>query len=108
SEVLEMKRHPFIAALVFGVGVVTLGATPRAGEPPRGSPDSAHADHWALLDQYCTDCHNTTDWAGGIALDVMDHDRVHDEAETWEKVIRKLRGGLMPPPGRKQPEASQL
>ncbi len=27
--------------------------------------------HWAMLDDYCVKCHNTTDWAGEMALDAM-------------------------------------
>jgi hypothetical protein len=38
-------------------------------------------------------------------LDKMDLQRVPENAETWEKVIRKLRGGMMPPTGRARPTA---
>src|SRR5207253_6094136 len=42
--------------------------------------------------------------AGNLVLEGIDPARVADNAETWEKVVRKLRGGLMPPPGRPRPE----
>src|ERR687887_249633 len=58
---------------------------------------------WAVIEKYCFECHNTTDWAGGIAFDTMSMDDVPAEAETWEKAIRRLRGRLMPPPGKPQP-----
>jgi Protein of unknown function (DUF1592)/Protein of unknown function (DUF1588)/Protein of unknown function (DUF1585)/Protein of unknown function (DUF1587)/Protein of unknown function (DUF1595) len=57
-----------------------------------------------LTHTYCVKCHNTTDWAGGWAVDAMD--LVHpsgEDAELWEKAINKLRGRLMPPAGEKQP-----
>src|ERR1700704_1026066 len=57
----------------------------------------------AILDQYCVTCHNERAKTGGLALDKMDLDHVGDGAETWEKVVRKLRGGMMPPQGRPRP-----
>ena len=73
-------------------------------------PASA-ADHWSLLSNYCSDCHNATDWAGGVAFDTMTPDGIPADAKVWEAAVRKLRGHLMPPPGSPQPkpeEASQF
>ncbi len=74
----------------------------------RPHAEVAHADvakeKWAFLDQYCSKCHNTTDWAGGIAFDSLTADNIPDDAETWEKAVRKLRGRLMPPAGNPQPD----
>jgi hypothetical protein len=64
---------------------------------------AADEQHWKLLTDSCEKCHNTTDWAGGVAFDVLDHDNIAEDAETWEKAVRKLRGRLMPPPGNPQP-----
>ena len=63
-----------------------------------------------MVEQYCVGCHNTTDWAGQLALDAVDHSHaaIPAEAETWEKVIKRLRGRLMPPPGEKRPSNEQL
>ena len=55
------------------------------------------------IEHYCSECHNTTDWAGGLALNTLDPAHVHDDAESWEKVVRKLRAGMMPPPGKPRP-----
>lgn len=54
---------------------------------------------WHLIEGYCFECHNSEDWAGSIAFDLMDPAQVPANAEIFEEVIRKLRGGLMPPPG---------
>ena len=54
----------------------------------------------ALLDRYCVACHNEKLKTAGLALDKMDAGHAPAEAETWEKVIRKLRTGEMPPAGR--------
>jgi hypothetical protein len=56
-----------------------------------------------LTQSYCVKCHNTTDWAGGWALDTMDLAHPDQDQELWEKAIGKLRGRLMPPAGQKQP-----
>lgn len=70
---------------------------------------SAHAaDVAGVVGKYCEKCHNTTDWAGGVAFDTLSADNVADDAETWEKAVRKLRGGLMPPPGNPQPSHEQV
>jgi len=58
----------------------------------------------ALIDQYCVGCHNQKAKIGGLALDQVDLSRPADSAETLEKVIRKLRAGMMPPAGAKRPD----
>jgi uncharacterized protein DUF1592/uncharacterized protein DUF1588/uncharacterized protein DUF1587/uncharacterized protein DUF1585/uncharacterized protein DUF1595 len=60
------------------------------------------------MDQYCITCHNEKLKTGGLALDGMDVEHVGKAPEIWEKVIRKIRAGLMPPSGRKRPERSAL
>lgn len=60
-------------------------------------------ERWDLLDQYCVDCHNLEDWAGGIAFDALSTDDIYENTETWEAAIRKMRGRLMPPPGNDRP-----
>jgi cytochrome c551/c552 len=57
----------------------------------------------ALLNQYCVTCHNAKLKTGGLELDKLDLDRAGANAETWEKVARKLRAGLMPPAGAPRP-----
>jgi len=69
---------------------------------PEG-PAPAAGDHAGFLNYYCGKCHNSTDWAGGVAFDTLSMDTVGEDAETWEHAVRKLRGQLMPPAGNKQP-----
>jgi hypothetical protein len=77
--------------------------------PPAGTVASTPPPkHWGVLDKYCTNCHNTTDWAGGIAFDALSADDIASEAETWEKAIRKLDTGMMPPAGKPRPERAVL
>src|SRR5690349_10268472 len=65
---------------------------------------SSIAPNWKMLESYCQECHNATDWAGGVAFDTMAPEDAASDAEVWEKAVRKMRGSLMPPPGKKQPD----
>jgi mono/diheme cytochrome c family protein len=58
----------------------------------------------AILSTYCVGCHNQRLASGGLALDVNDLSHVGDNPVVWEKVVRKLRAGLMPPAGRPRPD----
>ena len=62
----------------------------------------------AFLKQYCLTCHNSRARTGGLALDALDPARVGPHAETWEKVVRKLRTGMMPPSGAPRPDRARL
>ena len=79
------------------------GGSPPAPVPAQAALDAVADQQWALLDQYCVECHNADDYSGNLALDLMDHDNLLRDAETWEKVVRKLRGSMMPPPGQERP-----
>jgi len=64
--------------------------------------------HRAMVNTYCVTCHNTRLKTGGLALDGEVLDRLNgqsagDDAQVWEKALRKLRGHQMPPPGTPQP-----
>jgi mono/diheme cytochrome c family protein len=80
-------------------GVATVGAAVFLW-PQRHSPE----EQWAVVEQYCVECHNGNDLAGGRAFDAMAPDRIGEHAETWELAIRKLRAGLMPPGGGPRPD----
>ncbi len=60
----------------------------------------------AVLDKYCVTCHNQRLKTGGLTLDNMDLGKVPAQAEVWEKVVRKLRSGTMPPAGMPRPDAA--
>ena len=62
----------------------------------------------ALFDRYCVTCHNERLQTAGLMLDRLDVSRVHANAETLEKVVRKLRSGQMPPEGRPRPDAEAI
>jgi hypothetical protein len=60
----------------------------------------------AQLDRYCVSCHNQRLKTAGLELDRLDPGVVRQNAGTWEKVVRKLRTGAMPPAGSRRPDAA--
>jgi hypothetical protein len=107
-----MKRLFTVCALLAAVTVSR--AMPQAGRATPAAPQTGPAvagsseQYHALVTTYCTGCHNTRAKTGGLALDVMNFDAVANDAQVWEKVVRKLRGRLMPPPGAKQPSQQEV
>ena len=100
------------ASVLFVVllAVIVRSAAPSAdaqapATPVAATPVSAEA---AFVNQYCIGCHNQRAKIGGLALDTLDVSRVGPASETWEKVVKKIRTGMMPPSGAKRPERSAL
>jgi cytochrome c551/c552 len=62
----------------------------------------------ALLTQYCVTCHNEKSKTAGLMLDKLDASHPGDHAEVWEKVVRKIRAGMMPPSGAPRPARAEL
>jgi mono/diheme cytochrome c family protein len=72
-------------------------------------PEATTADpQTAIVKQYCTGCHSERGKAGGLSLASFDAGAAAQHAEVAEKMIRKLRAGMMPPPGARRPEESAL
>ena len=77
----------------------------RAASPEQpGAPATAAATGQALVDQYCLRCHNDRALRGGLSLDGIALDAVADHVEVWERAVRKLRAGAMPPAGAPRPD----
>ncbi len=68
---------------------------------PAASPSAAHR---ATLDRYCVTCHNERLKTAGLRLDAVNVSDPTADPETWEKVIRKIRSGAMPPAGSPRPD----
>ena len=100
-----MKRALLAAALLFG-GIVTpvLMGAPQAPAPAGASPalKSPPADD-AFVQQYCLSCHNARAKTGGLTLEGLDPANTVGHTDVWEKVVRKVRTGMMPPDGAPKP-----
>ena len=75
-----------------------------AGQTASGELTPIPADYRAMLDRYCVTCHNERLQTANLALDLAAFGHVDQDTDGWEKVIRKLRSGAMPPAGRPRPE----
>src|SRR5712691_79130 len=83
-----------------------LAAPPQ--QQPSGSTPAATMPQRALLDKYCATCHNEKLKTGGLSLQAADVADPPADAQTWEKVVRKLRVGAMPPQGMPRPDKPVL
>ena len=92
-----------LALLSYGSTGALRAALP---VPQQQAGSSAITEHQALINQYCVTCHNQRTKTAGLTLDTMNLAEVGKDAKIWEEAVRKLRGGMMPPPGARQPEKS--
>ena len=93
-----------VAAGVAGI-LFLAAASPVSAQHLTGAAATG-AGARALLDRYCVTCHNERLRTAGLALDAVDPAQVADAPEIWEKVVRKLRTGMMPPAPRPRPDAA--
>ena len=82
--------------------------TPPADEAHSQLPEGGAPTEFQFFDHYCGKCHNSTDWAGGVAFETLQPEDLYDDAKVWEGAIQKMRGRLMPPPGKPQPSQEEI
>jgi mono/diheme cytochrome c family protein len=108
---VKIRRFATAGLIVLWVAVV-LRAHPAPPAPLQQALSPAHASdaasQRALVDRYCVTCHNAKLKTANLLLDGLDLARLGDHAETGEKVVRKLRAGLMPPTGMPRPDPATL
>ena len=92
--------------LLAGVVLAMLAAAGRAGAEQAAPVAASAAPERALLDRYCVACHNERLRTAGLQLDTADVAHVAADPALWEKVVRKLRAGAMPPAPRPRPDAA--
>jgi mono/diheme cytochrome c family protein len=107
-----MKCALMAAAGVAALGTVLFAQPPAPARPPlavshKPTPPAA-APSPDIVQKYCVGCHSDKGKAGGLSLVDFDPARAEQQAETTERMIRKLRAGMMPPPGARRPEADAL
>jgi mono/diheme cytochrome c family protein len=110
GKTFTMKRPLLLGALLALIATAQAQTRPAAGSPPAAAATTAGSSEQAkaTIGAYCTTCHSSRAKIGGLALDNLNVDAVANDAAIWEKAVRKLRGGLMPPPGAKQPEQKEV
>jgi hypothetical protein len=119
---MQAKQILSTALITVAAGMGVLGTAAFADEAPKPKAEAAPlgeaappgeapaqgAVDWAFFEKYCTDCHNATDWAGGVAFDTLTPEGVPEDAKVWEAAVRKMRGRLMPPPNKPQPQQHDI
>ena len=98
------------AAALLGSGVAAQQASrPPARTPPKpAAPALSVESQNQLVGQYCATCHSERGKAGGLTLAGFDGAAIDQRPDVAEKMIRKLRTGMMPPPSARRPDAAAI
>jgi hypothetical protein len=91
----------------IGVAYLTAPEPQSLAEAPAQLVASADSQR-ALLDQYCVSCHSEALQTGGLQLETINVNDLHENPAIWEKVLRKLRANAMPPSGMPRPNDGSL
>ncbi len=103
-----MTKKALIIACAATLSVVVSGQSVRTTPKPvsdvtrPAAPDST--TQRTLINQYCVGCHNVKANTANLQLDKLDLSHLGEHAEVGEKVVRKLRAGMMPPSGMRRPD----
>ena len=100
-------RMVWLAAgsMLLWAPMYTRQASSQVQKPPATDVSS----HAALVNRACVSCHSDKLKTGGLSLQQVDVTGVSADADVWEKVLRKLRSGEMPPPTvRNRPQSEEL
>jgi hypothetical protein len=106
-----MISHKKVLTIVSLVAVAAISTHATSGRvvPPsspaaRAQQPGAAAGERPLIDRYCLSCHSDRLRTGGLSLAGVDASQPHRDADVWERVIRKLESGQMPPAGLPRPD----
>ena len=91
-------------ALIGSAASQLIAAPQQAAAAPVPTPTTQRP----LLDKYCVTCHSDKLKTGGLSLQSADLAKVPENAEIWEKVIRKIRVEAMPPQGMPRPDKATM
>src|SRR5688572_30368076 len=101
-----MMNRTFLICGAIALTALAGAPSPAVGIQRGAAPVAAATaltTQQALIQQYCITCHNDRAKQGGLSLENQSVATAGDHPEMWEKVVRKLRAGVMPPPGVRRP-----
>ncbi len=104
---MSVRLVGVFGCLIWIGSVATMlpeAAGPQGGAPPDSSTSATPSVVGPVLNRYCAGCHNERVATGGLALTTLDLQAIAADAEVWEKVVRKVRTGMMPPAGMPHPD----
>ncbi|MGH9752582.1 MAG: DUF1587 domain-containing protein, partial [Blastocatellia bacterium] len=102
-----MKTRPLQLGLILIAGIVAIYYASASSQAQRANTVNLSAQR-TLIAEHCVACHNQKSRTANVALEGLDFNRVGEHAEIWEKVLRKVRTGQMPPPKAPKPAASEV
>jgi len=102
-----LRRRIVLAAALL---LVAAGANVETQTAQQSAPATAPAPAGAqaTVDRYCVTCHSTRAKTGGLALEGLTVAQAGQEPQVWEKVVRKVRTGMMPPANAPRPDRAAL
>ena len=108
-----MRLTIFAASVLLVVaGVVRVGTqsqpTRASGATEAASSAGTPSDAQDVMNRYCATCHSARLRTGGLVLEALNVAAAGREPQTWEKVVRKVRTGMMPPTGAQRPDRATL
>jgi len=89
-------------------GVVAIAAASVLQSTRAQTQSTQASGEQALLNRYCISCHNEKTKTAGLMLDKLDFTNPGKDAESWEKAVRKVRSGMMPPAGAPRPDRATM
>ena len=101
-----MRTALLAAVLLLAAGFVRVDTQAPSAVATRAA--ATHNEAQALADKYCATCHNPRMRAGGFAFEGTGVAGAATAPEVWEKVVRKVRTGMMPPAGASRPDRPAL
>jgi mono/diheme cytochrome c family protein len=102
----RLRLRIALAAAVLLVAGITNVQTQTPSAPRRAAAPAAGPQ--AVVDRYCLTCHNTRLKTGGLTLDGLTVAQAAQQPQVWEKVVRKVRTGMMPPANAPRPDRAAL
>src|SRR5262244_975877 len=105
-EGVDMKLASWFIGISCAIGIVS--ANSQAFSQPASQVAQHPESPWSTIQTYCFGCHNKFVAAGNLFLDQLGAESVAEHPEIFEKVVRKLRGRQMPPPGIAQPSQQEV
>jgi hypothetical protein len=101
-----LKLARWLIGISCAVGIVS--ADSKVFSQPANQVAQPAEAQWSTIENYCFGCHNEGVRAGNLFLEKLDAGSVPEHPEIFEKVVRKLRGRQMPPPGFPQPSQQEV
>lgn len=89
---------------VAGAGGAVIAAAAATFLYTNRTPQAQLDEQWAMVDQYCVDCHNDAEFTGGVSFEGRPPEDIHSDPAIWEEVLHKLTIRAMPPRDQAQPD----